>query len=77
MDINNQKTKIINFCKLNGSITQRQALKLGIYRLASRIHDLRRAGYLIHTEYVTVKNRDGSHSRVAKYYILRDVLEGI
>lgn len=77
MTISNQKTKIIEFCKENGSITQRQALKLGIYRLASRIHDLRESGYLIDREMITVKNRDGSTSRVAKYTILRDVLGGL
>lgn len=74
---NNQNARIINFCKIHGSITQRQALRLGIYRLASRIHDLRAAGYLIHSEMITVNNADGSTSRVAKYTILRDILEGL
>lgn len=66
-----QENKIINYCKAHGSITQRQALKLGIYRLASRIHDLRVKGYLIDSERIEVTNRDGSKSRVAKYTILR------
>lgn len=77
MNKTTQINKIVNFCKIHGSITQRQALGLGIYRLASRIHDLRAAGYLIHTDYITVDNRDGSKSRIAKYYILRDVLGGL
>jgi len=65
-----QIDKIIFFCEAHGSITQRQALALGIYRLASRINDMRRMGFIIDTELITVTNRDGSKSRVAKYTIL-------
>ena len=66
-----QTDKIIAFCKAHGSITQRDAFKLGIYRLAPRIIDLRNAGYVIGVESLTVINSDGSKSRVAKYTILR------
>lgn len=66
-----QTDKIIAFCEAHGSITQRQAFRLGIYRLAPRIIDLRNAGYVIGVESVTVTNRDGSKSRVARYTILR------
>lgn len=71
--MNNQESRIIAFCEAHGSITQRQAFKLGIYRLASRIHDLRVKGYLIDAERIEVKNKDGTTSRVAKYTILRGV----
>lgn len=66
-----QTDKIIAFCEAHGSITQRDAFKLGIYRLAPRIIDLRNAGYVIGVESLTVINSDGSKSRVAKYTILR------
>lgn len=62
-----QTEKILNYMEEHGSITARQAYKMGIMRLASRISDLRVAGYRIKTENVKVKNRDGSHSHIAKY----------
>lgn len=66
-----QTDKILAFCKAHGSITQRDAFKMGIYRLAPRIIDLRNAGYVIGVESLSVINADGSKSRVAKYTILR------
>ena len=52
-------------------ITQREALKLGIYRLASRIADMKALGYQIATEYIRVENADGTFSRIARYMILK------
>lgn len=66
-----QCEKILNYIDEHGSITARQAYKLGIMRLASRISDLRREGHLIKTEDIKVKNRDGSHSYIAKYYLIK------
>lgn len=64
----NQLEKIINFINEHGSITQMQALRyFGCGRLASRICDLRQAGYEIETETIAVRNRDGSKSYVAAY----------
>lgn len=40
---------------------------LGIYRLAARIRDLRRAGHGIRRELVPVENRFGEVCRVARY----------
>ena len=51
-----------------GEITQRDAIYMGIYRLASRINDLRRDGVDIRTEMVEVTNMDGSKSRIAVYH---------
>ena len=65
-----QCEKIVDFMKNHGSITARQAYHLGIMRLASRISDLRTAGYKIKTEDVKVRNRDGSYSYIAKYSFL-------
>lgn len=67
-----QCEKILNFIEEHGSITARQAYKLGIMRLASRISDLRREGHLIKTEDIKVKNRDGSHSYIAKYSLIKN-----
>ena len=62
-----QNSKIIHYLNRYGSITQRDALKLGIYRLASRISELRRDGIPIRTDMKQVTNADGSKSNVAVY----------
>jgi hypothetical protein len=41
--------------------------ELGIYRLASRINDLRKAGHKIKTKKVEVVNRWGESSYIAEY----------
>lgn len=64
-----QTDKILEFCGKHGTITQRQAYKLGIYRLASRMYDLARMGYRIGKEDIKVKNRDGSFSWITRYSI--------
>ena len=67
-----QIQKIVNFCKAhNNQITARDAYKLGIMRLASRISDMKRLGYWVHSELVEVENADGSNSRVARYTIVK------
>jgi Helix-turn-helix domain len=40
---------------------------LGVYRLASRINDLRKLGHKIHTKKVEVVNRWGESSYIAEY----------
>lgn len=65
-----QCEKVVEYMKTHGSITARQAYHMGIMRLASRISDLRASGMKIKTEDVKVKNRDGSHSYIAKYSFL-------
>lgn len=62
-----QCEKILNYIEEHGSIDARQAYKLGIMRLASRISDLRVAGYKIKADTKKVKNRDGSSSYVSVY----------
>ena len=67
-----QIKRIDAYCRKNGNkITQREALLLGIYRLASRISDMKRMGYWIAVEMVEVENADGSKSRVARYEIVK------
>lgn len=64
-----QEEKILQYMKVNGAITQREALSLGIYRLASRICDMRKAGINISSELIEVTCADGSKARVSKYWL--------
>lgn len=59
---------VLMFLTENGSITPMEALdEFGCMRLASRISDLKKAGYPIIKEMVTKKNRYGETIRFAKY----------
>lgn len=63
-----QNDRILEYIATFGSITQFEALQdLGIMRLASRISDLRRLGYPITSEMVTVKNRFEEDCHVKRY----------
>ena len=63
-----QNERILKYIEKFGSITQFEALQdLGIMRLASRISDLRRLGYPITSEMVTVKNRFEEDCHVKRY----------
>ncbi len=62
-----QCERIINYMNKYGKISQRDAFEMGISRLASRIHEIKCAGYSIKTERVKVKNRDQSSSIIAVY----------
>lgn len=62
-----QTQRIIEYLDKNGEITQRDAVRLGCYRLSARILDLRQQGIEIRSETKTVRNADGSHSNIAVY----------
>ena len=63
-----QNERIMNHLKECGSITQLEAMReYGIYRLASRISDLRKEGIKIKREMVKGKNRYGEKIAFAKY----------
>lgn len=63
-----QCQQIIEFIGQNGLITSAAAMQdLGIYRLASRIHDLKKLGYPIYSEWVTSKNRYGKDVKYKAY----------
>jgi hypothetical protein len=64
-----QATDIIEYIRDHGSITTMQAFGIGITRLASRVHDLRRFGINVEKEMVSVQNRKGETCRVARYTI--------
>lgn len=65
-----QCEKIKKFMEVNGTITQRDAIGLGCYRLASRIFDLKKSGINIKTETKRVKNIDGTESYIAIYSLI-------
>lgn len=65
-----QNGRILAFIETYGSITQLEALnELGVMRLASRISDLRRAGYPIKSKTEKVKNRFDEECHVKRYYL--------
>ena len=66
----NQKTIVYNFMVNRGSITTMQAFWLGITRLASRIHELRKDGFQIEGETVVRLNRHGRTVRFTKYRLV-------
>lgn len=69
-----QNQRIIDYIDSHGSITQLEALsELGIMRLASRISDLRKRGYMIESKMDVVLNRYGEKCRVKRYTIKKDV----
>lgn len=64
----NQCERILKYIDDFGSITNAEAvIDLGIGRLASRIHELRVAGYDIRSERVKGKNRYGETTNFARY----------
>ena len=62
-----QEERILNYMKKYGKISQKDAIEMGIFRLASRICEIKRSGVPIVTERVKVKNRDQSTSIIAVY----------
>ena len=68
-----QCDKIVAYMKKYGSITQLQAyVDIGCVRLPSRIHDLKRRGYVIRREMIKVKNRDDECVPIARYSLAED-----
>ena len=64
---------VLDYIGEHGSITQRDAYRLGIYRLASRVSDLKRAGFPIKGKTEVVVNVDGSKSHISRYYLEKEV----
>lgn len=64
----NQTARVLEFMEKHGGITQLEALsEISVMRLASRVSDLRKLGYPIESETVTVCNRYGEKCRVKRY----------
>lgn len=63
-----QCEKILKYIETEGSITPLDALReFGCMRLASRISELKRAGYPINKDMETAKNKAGEPVRYARY----------
>ena len=63
-----QCEKILDHMRSRGSITSMEAMQeYGIMRLASRINDLREAGFVIAKQTIKGKNRYGERVSYAAY----------
>lgn len=63
-----QCERIVKYMQDFGTITTAEAmLELGVYRLASRINDLKKQGRKIEKTTVEAKNRYGETVRFAQY----------
>ena len=65
-----QKQRLLTYLEQGNKINPLKAWQeLGIYRLASRIRDLRKEGNEIKDEWLEVPNRYGEFLRVKQYYL--------
>ena len=65
-----QNDQIKKYLESNRTITARQAMEeLGIYRLASRISELRQAGAPIKSQMIEVPTRTGEKTRIKEYWL--------
>ena len=63
-----QTEQVLEYIREFGSITQLEALRdLGVMRLASRISDLRKDGYMIEGKPEAVLNRYGDRCYIKRY----------
>ena len=63
-----QTERVLDYIHEFGSITQLEALKdLGVMRLASRVSDLKKQGYLITSSVEAVKNRYDENCYIKRY----------
>lgn len=68
-----QNERIVEYLQTHQGITTKEAmLKLGVYRLASRIHDLREEGYRFATLKREEPNRYGEVTRFTEYRLIKE-----
>lgn len=65
-----QAQKIIDFMQKHNGITTMDAFGMGITRLASRIHEIKRMGIGIESETIKGKNRDGEPVHYSLYRLV-------
>lgn len=75
MEVQTQRFKILAYIKEHGEITQRDAIRLGCYRLGARIYDLRRAGYDVVSRLKAVPRADGTSAHIAVYSLRKEEKE--
>lgn len=68
-----QNEKILEHLQEFGTITPLEAIEYGCMRLASRVADLKRRGYVISSEMGKSKNRNGETVRFAVYRLIGEV----
>lgn len=69
--LQSQNASILKWMRAGKPITPLVALdQFGCFRLAARIKNLKDDGHAIHSQMITVTNRDGGHSKVAEYRLL-------
>ena len=63
-----QETRLLDYLAINPTITSIEALsELGIFRLASRVSNLKKQGHNITSRMVPITNRYGETCHVSKY----------
>ncbi len=63
-----QEERLLDYLSENATITGIEALdKLGIFRLASRVSNLKKKGYKITSRMVPITNRYGEKCHVSEY----------
>lgn len=68
MEKRTQAQRVLDYMERFGGITQFEAIRdLGCMRLASRISDLKKQGFPIRSETVTVQNRFGENCYIKRY----------
>lgn len=68
---NSQCTLVLNHIKTHGHISNKEAIEqYGVMRLASRISDLKKRGYMIDSFFDTAINRYGQEVRFKRYYLV-------
>ena len=66
-----QTEKILDYMRTHGSITPLEAMiDLNCMRLASRISDLKKEGYVIRSEMASYTRSDGTKSHFKKYSVV-------
>ena len=69
---NTHEGRLLDYLEKFGSITSLQAIQdLGNTRLSGTIYTLKKKGYTFNTESVSVPNRFGGKTKVAKYYYIK------
>tara|TARA_R100001163_G_scaffold61120_3_gene50873 strand:- start:427 stop:705 length:279 start_codon:yes stop_codon:yes gene_type:complete len=70
---NTHEGRLLDYLEKFGSITSLEAIQdLGNTRLSGTIYTLKRKGYDFNTESVSVPNRFGGKTKVAKYHLLKN-----
>lgn len=66
----NQNMQVLEYMREHGSISQREAVRIGCYRLSARILDLRRMGYAITATRKTFFTKAGHYGFYAEYKLV-------